>query len=403
MSDPILNLPSPAPDLLQSPFLFRFQCLGAECEDTCCKAWDMQVNEAILRKYREEAPELLAFVTHGDASEHAMKRDPESGYCVKFDHGLCAIHAEKGAQFLGDACYFYPRITRALGPSAVMTATPSCPEIVRLSILEPPDSDYYMPSEAPRLPEALKDYLPEGMTPEQALSVHTAFLHAVEDLAATPERVLCRLNSVVRSLSQQPLSVWNEAAPFYLRMAEGRLSAPEPHIEDPFNLLHALGGLVVASRKPCPVRLKETIAAMEEALEATLDWQNANIALSAHSHDAYANLSLAYREEWAESLRPLLRRWLRLQLSACLFPFAGLGGGMTERLAIISVRFATLRLALMAACAKGGGRLEAAETVRVIQSLARFLDHLADPAYSLLIYQEAGWLQEGRMRGVLEG
>jgi hypothetical protein len=37
----------------------------------------------------------------------------------------------------------------------------------------------------------------------------------------------------------------------------------------------------------------------------------------------------------------------------------------------------------------------------VIQSLARFLDHLADPTFSLMAYEEAGWHKEGRLRGLI--
>ncbi|MGB1540083.1 MAG: hypothetical protein ACPG80_03920, partial [Rickettsiales bacterium] len=44
-------------------FLEQFQCLGAECEDTCCKSWSMQVDAATLERYKTEAPELLDAVT----------------------------------------------------------------------------------------------------------------------------------------------------------------------------------------------------------------------------------------------------------------------------------------------------------------------------------------------------
>jgi len=40
--------------------------------------------------------------------------------------------------------------------------------------------------------------------------------------------------------------------------------------------------------------------------------------------------------------------------------------------------------------------------VRIIQSLSRLLDHLGDPAFSLKIYAETGWIKEARMRGLLE-
>ncbi len=67
----------------------------------------------------------------------------------------------------------------------------------------------------------------------------------------------------------------------------------------------------------------------------------------------------------------------------------------------MGVRFAVVSLALMSACAVQGGVLEENDQVRIVQSLARVLDHLADPALSLQIYEEPGWLREGRLRALM--
>lgn len=42
-----------------------------------------------------------------------------------------------------------------------------------------------------------------------------------------------------------------------------------------------------------------------------------------------------------------------------------------------------------------------ATVVRVVQSLSRFLDHLADPTFSRMAYEEAGWFREGRLRALM--
>ena len=94
--------------------------------------------------------------------------------------------------------------------------------------------------------------------------------------------------------------------------------------------------------------------------------------------------------------QPLLRRYLGAQLSQCLFPFSGLGSTLTERITIIAVRFATLKLALAS--------LEEASLQNIIdtvQPFSRFMDHLADPTLSLLMYEQTGWTRETRLRGLL--
>src|SRR5690606_30607662 len=130
----------------------------------------------------------------------------------------------------------------------LMTATPSCPEIMRLLLRE--DSALaFEPVSVDRLPVTVKDYLPAEMTSEQALDIHHAFLAAVDDMSVSPEHIYLRIAHASRALERIDKNLWHKAAPGYLRLADGSLPAAETRIEDPFNLLHALCGLVVASHK----------------------------------------------------------------------------------------------------------------------------------------------------------
>src|SRR5579885_2432723 len=98
--------------LHQASFLSAFRCLGAECPDTCCQGWNMQLDAAMRARYASEAPELLEAVADDGAGGFIMKRDPQTDFCVKFENGLCGIQQKYGTAFLGDACHFYPRSTR---------------------------------------------------------------------------------------------------------------------------------------------------------------------------------------------------------------------------------------------------------------------------------------------------
>lgn len=384
--------------MLQASFLTRFQCLGDTCEDTCCKGWSMQLDDAMHEKYAREAPGLLTAVDEEDG-QRIMKRDPSSDYCVKFDAGWCGIHKEKGADFLGDACYFYPRVTRRLGGEIVMTAAPSCPEIVRLALFSAEDPSY-LPHDTPRLPHTLKQYLPEELSAEQALSLHRAFLDTVLK-AESAEQGLAHISGVARSLMRLPVASWPEAAPFYLKSAALRLPAPEGSNDDPFNLLHALMGLHIATRKRASQRLLLTISEMETALGATLDWQDIAISLNENSHARAQALHEQWQAHYAKTMAEPFKRWLALQLSVALFPFSGLGETLVDRVTILGVRFATLKLALMCHAGIAEAMPSQDVVVRIVQSLARLLDHLGDPAYSVQVYGEAGWGLEGRLYGLI--
>lgn len=385
--------------LHSTAFTARFTCLGDKCEDTCCKSWSMQMDDATLARYRAEAPELLEAVTEGPSGP-IMRRDPATDFCVKLDGGLCGIHRDYGSDFLGDACHFYPRVTRRLADATFMTATMSCPEIARLALFGT-GAHALGEGAVSRLPESLRDYAPEGMAAADALAVHGAFLATALDGAHPAAHNLACIVSVAHSLGAFGAESWPMAVPFYLKSAATRLPAPEGNASDPFNLLHALMGIVAAAGQHDRPRLRETMADMETALRVELDWQGLGIRATGDSVAAYAAMEAEWNAQYAAPFEPLLRRWVATQLSVSLFPFAGFGHDVRERALILGVRFATLRLALMSACHVAGRAVDDAQAVRIVQSIARVLDHLADPELSLKIYEEPGWLREPRLRALM--
>lgn len=202
------------PTRIQTHAVSRFSCLGPECPDTCCKGWGMQLTAETIESYKARAPELLDAVTSGEA-EFVMKRDPETDHCVKFDAGWCGIHRDYGTDFLGDACHFFPRITRALGSTIVTTASLSCPEMARLMLTEGSDVFGHTAREQMRDPFSLKNYLPEGMSEDVAIRIHERFLTMALDETISPERALMRVGTVARALAMQPMSSWADAVELY--------------------------------------------------------------------------------------------------------------------------------------------------------------------------------------------
>ncbi len=383
--------------VIQNAVLSRFQCLGDKCEDTCCQNWSMQVDALTRDRYAQQAPELLAAIEPAAETPWIMRKDAATGFCVKLEGGLCGIHRDYGSAFLGDACHFYPRVTRSLGSSTVMTATLSCPEIARLSLFE----DLPSPSQVTmqRLPATLKNYLPQGMAEIDALAIHHSF-HAATADDVDAELIFLRIACASRQLENLPAANWAILTGFYLQDADLRLPVALRDINDPFNLLHALCGLIVASHKPASPRLLQTIADMETALAANLDWANVAITTSDASIPALEHLQRSWYEEAKPLYNPILRRWLAMQISLHLHPFGGLGHNLAQRVTLMGMRLALVKLALASAHALHGP-LAQDHIVRIVQSLSRFLDHLGDPAFSMSIATETGWDSEARMHGLL--
>lgn len=387
--------------LTQFDYIKAFQCLGADCPDTCCKGWGMQVDMQTLEKYKKEAPELVDAVTSGEA-EHIMKRDPETDYCVKFDNGLCGIHASRGTEFLGDACHFYPRVTRQIGSGTTMAAAISCPEIVRI-ILEQATPFALSETTIDRLPNSIKNYAVENLADAEALAVHNYFINAAGDSSLSPEHIILRLDTVARSLSNIGQEKWLEAVEFLWPTAEGRLLPADIDEHDPLKLIQALLVLLKASKRTVRSRLQHTFDDISQAFDITLNMENAAIDIGKNGMQPY-HTALQYWKEsgYKAETDEILRRWIQAQLSISYFPFAGFGESLVERSTIFAIRFATLRLALMAKTSLERGIPKQDDIIRIIQSLSRFMDHLADPALSMHIYQDMGWTGEKRLRGLVE-
>ena len=382
--------------ILHNDLLSRFACLGDKCEDTCCQNWSMQIDPKTLSLYRDKAPELLASTE--ETEDGVIMRKSANGTCVKLEGGLCGIQMGHGKTFLGDACYFYPRVTRNLGAQTIMTATLSCPEVARLALGE----DWgYSGIDAERLPNQIRNILPEGMSEEHALATHQAFLAACDDESVGAEQIFARMASVSRSFAHIDKGQWHAAAGFYLRSADARLPPPLLNLADPFNLLHALCGLIVAAHMPRSPRLEAVLARMEDALQVKVGREDASIVLSDGSAGAYQKTRQEWKASGEQIFAPYLRRWLKMQMALSLFPFAGLGENLTERIGIIGVRLATLRLAIMCDYVMHRDTPAADIAVRNAQPLSRALDHLGSARFSLDIYAEPQWLEEARMLGLL--
>ena len=390
-------------NILQSQIFADFACTGDACPDTCCKEWGMQVDAGTIDLWTKEQPELLDVVESGE-DKWVMKRSCENDFCIKFDNGLCSIHKSLGDKFLGDACNFFPRIIRKVGDTNVMTGSLSCPEIARLALFDNDNPFAYEPSEVGRLPNSMKTYEVAGIGSDEMLQIHQAFVDAVDD-EATPERIISRLSTVARSLEMLDKSSWLAAIDFYMKNADARLPEPEQNVGDAFNLLQALTGLISAARKSKRKNLQAIIKMMESALGARViyadDGTVKSIKTSDDSYVKWLAMEKSWQDDWGVKLNPVMLRWIKSQLATSLFPFSGLGDSLSDKITILGVRFATAKLALVSLCSKNSGVPDNEEIIFVLQGLARFMDHLADPELSLKIYDETGWVKESRLRSLV--
>jgi len=280
-----------------------------------------------------------------------------------------------------------------------MTATPSCPEIARLALTSDYGVSFHI-SDFERLPNALREVVPDGLDAGAATAVTAAFDRLAADPGTTPDRAVARIVTVARSLTWVPVATWADSLDFLVRSADRRLAPPEPSGDDDVRLLHVLVGLIKATRHKPGERLLATVEELQKALGVMVNWETLDVWGDPRVADMRASFG-AFLARAAATLAPYLRRWLRLRLALGTFPFAGPGATPEARATLLGVDFAIVRLAL-AAHSKVNGCLTEDGIVRVVQSLARHLDHLAEPDLWLALCHEAGWHREARLRGLVE-
>lgn len=372
-----------------TPQIAKFSCLQADCPDTCCKGWSMQLDDATFAKYQGTDLENAVAYDGADKQIRVMKRDENSDFCVKFSAGKCGIHATKGPEMLSDACNFYPRIIRQIGDNTIITAALSCPEIARLMLFENADATEIETS-LNRIPSNLKNYGDSGAV----RAVHATFLSACQDNSATPECLVARIFSAAKSLQYIPQSDWENAASFMLKRAEEKLPQAGLDKADFYKIIQIFAGLVHATGKTRSERLSQTLEEISLALGVQINWQTLDLQATTPSA---LDWTISRYTKNRERLAPILRNFVASQLSFSSFPFAGLGDNILDKAKILSFRFAITRLALMAL----PNNATEIDIVRVVQSLSRTLDHLSDATLMLNLYTQSGWTSDAKIRGLI--
>lgn len=117
-----------------------FRCAAGECPDSCCKEWEVEIDDASARFYRT-LPGTL-----GDRLREVMRTaDGKTsmsiidGRCPMWrSDGLCRIQAELGESALCETCRMFPRLTHDYGDFAELGLELSCPEAAKLILTVPP-------------------------------------------------------------------------------------------------------------------------------------------------------------------------------------------------------------------------------------------------------------------------
>lgn len=192
-----------------TPEYYRaFRCIAAACPDSCCKEWEVDIDDTAAAFYRA-LPGAL-----GDSLRSVLK-DTEDGTIMTIhdgrcpmwqEDGLCRIQAELGHDALCQVCRDFPRLRHDYGDFVEYGLELSCPEAARLILTQ----SHKMTSED----------IPGGETPEYDLE-------AMEILLESRKAILEFLDS-----TQLPVNHALIILLFYAHEAQSWLDGGSPAVID---------------------------------------------------------------------------------------------------------------------------------------------------------------------------
>lgn len=130
--------------IFKPAYFDSFRCIADSCPDSCCKEWEVEVDDCSARLYRSLSGSL------GDRLRSVLRDDPqwgtvmaiENGRCPMWrEDGLCRIQAELGHDALCKTCRDFPRLCHDYGTFQEWGLELSCPEAARL-ILTAPEASF---------------------------------------------------------------------------------------------------------------------------------------------------------------------------------------------------------------------------------------------------------------------
>ena len=149
---------------IREPAYYRsFHCLAGNCPDTCCQAWDIQVDPNTAARYAAVSGplgEALRTHLHLEDGDTVITLG-EDGVCPMLRRdGLCRIQADLGEEALCQVCRDFPRLRHDYGDFLELGLEMSCPEAARILLTAPAGPDLLR--DAPDSGEP--DYDHEAMT-----------------------------------------------------------------------------------------------------------------------------------------------------------------------------------------------------------------------------------------------
>lgn len=112
----------------------EFHCIGGICEDSCCENWEIDLDEASMKRYMKEKGDFGKRLKE-NTNVHKKQFVLNGRRCPFLnDKNLCDIFIEIGEEALCETCTNFPRHVEEFDNLKEVNLTMSCPEVSRIML-----------------------------------------------------------------------------------------------------------------------------------------------------------------------------------------------------------------------------------------------------------------------------
>ena len=375
-----------------------FQCIGPQCEDTCCRDWSIPVDRQTYEQYRQFPPDRLGGIVSKFVTITPNAPDPlyaqihlaPSGCCAFFNPDrLCSIQSEYGPALLSSTCSTYPRALNLVAGTLEGSLHLSCPEAARNVLLNPAamrvtgdlHSGAFRIDSAAHLPfnqdgQAYKPYA-------HFLAIRELLLTILRDRARSIEQRILLIGAVCERLQQI-----NSPA----RQADTlRILAEYHHIVEQHQLIAELDALPTAHQLQLDVILKLMAHRISKGADLPRFAETCSLFLQGIAYDpqsSAAERTRRYVDAYQHYYQPFfaarphsLENYLLNYTLQTLFPFGRAGSphfrqqGILDEYTLMATHFAWLRALLIGVAGAYKESFAEEHMVQTVQSFCRAIEH----------------------------
>jgi lysine-N-methylase len=386
---------------LQPKSYHAFHCIGADCDDTCCIGWLVNVDRSTYETYQScEDPELgprlreLVTINPGGTSDDNYARIQLSGpACPFLSESLCSIQKKLGEEYLSFMCSAYPRVTNMVDDVFHRSLDLSCPEAARIVLLDPNPMEFDEDDGAPHDPRlAHVSILRTSQSPYEHFRELRSFAIWLLQYRAYPVwKRLAILGSVCDELHEMA--------------GEGSLAkAPEVLEEYRDSVCHNLLDDILDNQPPQPAAQLEMVLELivgrigsDFTPPRFLDcYRQFMQGIEWTEQSSMTDIGCCYAEAFSQYFAPflnqhetMLEHYLVSYVHRTLFPLGPQEGSIRDHCLLLLVHYAVIQTVLIGVAGFHKTEFNTGHAIQVIQSATKTFAHsLTFPAHAKKILRE---------------